>query len=213
MKHELVKSIFLSCITLNLAGCGVSETENAFAANRSTVLPVSTVSPVSNAKNSSNEKSSDDSPLPIAVILPTKEELKTKGGKSAVLKAYLTDAWEKVDLVEDCNDMRINFSSSEHLCIVDNQIYIYVTYKLNVRKQKVYMYLERTSDLGEWAVKLNWKDFDTKKPIAIMDLSKALSTGLIEVKWLGFINKKTGEIYDFGVDVHDGTHRKQIGDE
>lgn len=213
----MMRSILVCFVALSFVACFL-ETKNIPSEDVSLAGGNSNVS-ISN--NSNNEKlpiasptpSQDDSPLPLAVILPTEKELKTKGGKSAVLKAYLTGAWETINNPKGCRNIYIEFPSSDYLCVQSNHIYIEAYYRLDLKQQKVNVYLKKTKDLSEAALHTPWKDIDNNKPIAVIDVSKALSMGLIEVKWLGFANKKTGEVYDYGKDDHNGTHRKQIGNE
>jgi hypothetical protein len=141
----------------------------------------------------------------------TKQIYQTKATQNQTLKSYLVGGWKRDFENGGCSNLWINFPSSS-LCVVSNQIYILVSYKLNKKENKVYVYFKKTSDVGEWAIKLHWKDFDNRKPIAIIDVSKAISEGTIDVKWLGFVNKKTGEVYDFGKDDHEGIHHKQVDD-
>lgn len=220
IKNALRCKAFLCFTTLVLSGCVVSETKNGhlenatkverdFAVSDFSATPVATPTTTNTNRKSDDKSANDLSPLPLEVKLPTAKELAVKGGKSAVLKVYLTGAWDKIVNPFDCS-LGIEFRRETHLCIASSHIYGGARYKLNTTKQKVYVYLKRTTDLSEAALHLPWQDIDKSIPIAEIDISKALSTGLIEVKWKGFVNKKTGEIYDYGKEEHEGTHRKRI---
>jgi hypothetical protein len=154
---------------------------------------------------------SDNSKVEIDISNNTeiKQVHQIRAKQNETLKSYLAGSWKRDVESGGCYNLWISFPSSNYLCVVDNQIYIEVLFKLKNKDKKVYVYVKKTRDLGEWAIKLNWKDFDKRKPIAIIDVSKTLSEGTIDVKWIGFVNKKTGEVYDFGKDDHEGTHRKQ----
>ncbi len=84
-----------------------------------------------------------------------------------------------------------------------------VSYKLNETKKQVYVYFLKHGSLGAGGTKIPWKDISKNKPIAVIDASKAVAEDTIAVTWLGFLNQKTGEIYDFGKEDIDGTYQKQ----
>lgn len=208
MKIKLFRYILLCCIVADFAGCRF---ENEKTSHKNTTK----IEKISIAQNYNSEvtpfpATSDGTGEPGKAA--SQQNLQNENKKPKNLKEYLKGAWKK-NIVTGCYNLWIEFPTAQDICIASNQIYADISYKSNAKEKKIYLYFKRPTNLGEGGIRVRWKEIDRNKPIAIIDVSKAVEEDEIEIEWLGFTNKKTGEIYDFGKEDHQGTHRKQIDDE
>lgn len=188
MRLRIIKSLCLSIWLGLFCGCYAQTSENTLINDSNYIKPV--------VETSNNTEIKQDS--------------QNKAKLNQTLKSYLKGYWKRENS-EDCN-FSIDFSSPTYLCMASNHVYGEVIYKLDSKKKEIYVYFKRTTSLSNAALTTPWKYIDKRRPIATIDVSKALSEGTIEVKWIGFLNKKTGEIYDYGKNDHEGIHRKQADD-
>lgn len=107
------------------------------------------------------------------------------------LKKILTGKWKKEGAEgcfgEDCLDIQFD-KTDESFCVIDNQIFVSVYYRLDLKKQEVFIFFKRTTDLGRGGLGMGWDRYDRKKPIGIIDISN-LKNEKIVFKWIGFSYK------------------------
>lgn len=126
------------------------------------------------------------------------EIFQTKNEKTENLKSRLKGLWIKDENHWYCSSIKITFELTD-FCVESNQIFGKVYYELNEEKKEVYMYFKEPTDLGNGGRFVPFNKMDKTKPIAVIDVSRVLAEDKITVKWLGFIEKKSKEKYDYGI--------------
>lgn len=135
--------------------------------------------------------SEKSSPTPTIAFVPEAND--QPEAEFVDLKTLLIGTWKQKN-VEDCYCnpcLNIQFEKiDESFCVQFFQATVSAYYRLDEKNEKVNIYFKEPTDLGRGGLGLEWKKFDRRKPIAIIDISKA-EENEISLKWLGFTYKKS----------------------
>ena len=158
-------------------------------------------------ENSASEKKYSSAPTPASPLQANEKS----GAKNNDLRIILSGTWRQEN-VKDCYCnpcLNVQFEKDdENFCVQFAQATVSAYYNLDEENKKLYIYFKKPTDLGRGGTGLEWKKFDRRKPIAVIDVSKAKEKE-ISLNWLGFAYKKSNRREIRYGSQYEGVYKKE----